>query len=112
MTTARKPIKTSGKVIRVLDGDTIEVAVKIRLNRIDSPETKGIEKEAGIISKEYLIDRIEGKKIDLEIASNDVYRRLLSEVLFEGININDELLEKRLAEVYSVKHHNNGILDI
>lgn len=111
MTTARR-IKTSGKVIRVLDGDTIEVAVKIRLNRIDSPETKGIEKEAGIISKEYLIDRLEGKRIDLEIASNDVYRRLLSEVLIEGTNINDELLDKHLAEVYSVKNHNNGVLDV
>jgi endonuclease YncB( thermonuclease family) len=107
-----KFIKTNAKVLRVLDGDTIEVAVKVRLNRIDAPETKGIEKEMGLVTKERLTERLSGKTVQLQIAANDVYYRLLSEVVIDGINVNDELLGEKLAEIYTPKHHNNGVLDI
>ena len=46
------------RVVRVLDGDTIEVAVqqvyRVRLLDCWAPETKGETKEAGLASKEHL----------------------------------------------------------
>lgn len=105
-------IETKGKVLRVLDGDTIEVAVKIRLNRIDAFETKGIEAEGGAIAKEYLTDRIEGRSVDLQLISRDYYKRVLAEVVVKSININDEMMLLKYAEPYKTKNHNNGKLDI
>lgn len=105
-------IETKGLVTRVLDGDTIKVELTIRLNRIDALETKGIEKEGGLIAKQYLTERLLGRHIDLQLISRDYYKRVLAEVLLKEININNELLEKKFAEVYKTKNHNNGILDI
>jgi endonuclease YncB( thermonuclease family) len=108
----KKVLKADGKVLRVLDGDTIEVAVKIRFAKIDAPETKGIEKPLGDIAKEWLTDKIEGRAVQLEIEANDIYRRLLSRVFLKDENIGDEMLAEKLVEIYTPKHHNNGVLDI
>ncbi|WP_416045886.1 thermonuclease family protein [Priestia megaterium] len=112
MTQSKRSIKTNARVTRIIDGDTIEVALKIRLDRIDAPETKGIEKQSGLITKEYLTERLSGKDVRLEIRSNDVYYRLLSEVVDGEGNVGDDLLALRLAEVYTPEHHNNGKLDV
>lgn len=106
-------IETKGKVTQVLDGDTIKVEMTLRLNRIDAFETKGIEADlGGNEAKEYLTERLLGKHVDLGLVNRDYYKRVLSEIILKGVNINDELLEKKLAEVYKTKNHNNGKLDI
>lgn len=107
-----KPLKVKGKVIRVLDGDTIEVAVKVRLKRIDAPEITGIESAMGDISHEWLEKRVDGKSIMLDIYANDIYYRLISEVFHKEVNIGEEMLTLKLAEVYSPKRHNDGKLDV
>lgn len=99
------------KVLRVIDGDTIEVSVdkmKIRFDFIDSPETRGVEKEDGLITKEWLKEQIEGKTIQLDIKSQDMYHRFLSVVYRDGINLNGEMVKLNLAEIYSPTNHNNG----
>ena len=64
------------KVIDVYDGDSITVDIdlgfgimytgqKIRLADIDAPELRGEEREAGLVSKEALKEKIEGKEITL-----------------------------------------------
>jgi micrococcal nuclease len=107
-----KSNKISARVMRVLDGDTLEMAIKVRLAGIDAPETKGIEKPIGLKTKEWLTERIQGKSVQLEIKGVDVYHRLLANVYDGDSNINDELLENKLVEVYKPENHNNGKLDV
>lgn len=105
-------IQTDGVVTRVIDGDTIEVAVRVRLADIDAPETRGIERAAGLVTKDYLTDRLEEKTVKLVITASDKYRRLLADVYIDGEDVGEEMLEKNLVEVYSPKNHNNGKFDI
>ena len=112
--TTRQPIKgVRPKFDRVVDGDTIAFIMNCRLNRIDAPETRGREAQLGQVTKNYVIERMStAKDIRIDIVDRDYYARLLIELYIDGVNINDELIEKRLAEVYSPKNHNNGVLDI
>lgn len=100
-------------VDRVLDGDTIEVTAKfkVRLDFIDAPETRGVEKPKGDISKQWLKKRIEGKGVKLDIKKEDIYDRSLSVVYKDGVNINGEMIKLNLAEIYSPLNHNNGQQD-
>jgi micrococcal nuclease len=102
------------KVNRVIDGDTVEVqaTLKLRLDFIDTPETKGAEREAGLISKQWLIDALPpGTIIEMDIKKFDIYNRPLSVIYKEGVNVNGEMLKLKLAEVYSPANHNNGKID-
>ncbi len=104
------------KVTDVYDGDTITVEIdlglhtfikgeKIRLHRINAPEVKGVEKEKGIKSRDFLRRKILGKEILLETIKDkdEKYGRYLGEIFLEAkkdqfININDLLVEKGFAE--------------
>lgn len=102
------------KVLRVIDGDTIVVSIdkmNVRLDFIDAPETRGVEKEDGLVTKEWLKEQIEGKTIQLDIKSQDMYHRFLSVVYRDGINLNGEMVKLNLAEIYNPSNHNNGIKD-
>jgi len=97
------------------DGDTITVEIdlglktavkgeKLRLHRINTPEVRGVEKVAGKVSRDYLRSRILGKEIMIETFKDrkGKYGRYLAEIWLEEdgafVNINDELVEKGLAE--------------
>jgi micrococcal nuclease len=112
-TPAAVPIDTQVKVIRVSDGDTIEVASlrhpeakdKVRLLGIDAPEPaeKGA-KEATNALTELLKDR----EIHLEfdepgVVQRDKSNRVLGYVLLNDSNLNIELVRRGLAKVSS-KH--------
>lgn len=105
-------IKVNAKVLRVLDGDTISVEVKVRFARIDAPEIHGIEKPLGEITKQWLEEKLSGKDIQLVVHAGDVYHRLLADVYLGSEDINDEELADKLAEIYTPDHHNNGKLDV
>lgn len=96
--------KITSKVIRVIDGDTVELEFgqKVRYIGIDTPETvhptKSIEcfgREASNKNKEL----VEGKNVILEkdISETDVYGRLLRYVYIEGIFVNDYLVRQGFA---------------
>ena len=86
-----------GEVTRVSDGDTIWVkgsgeqgkGVKVRLDRIDAPESK---QEYGFEAKEYLNGRIGGKTVKVEWEKKDQFGRILGIVYLEDTDINLEMV--------------------
>ena len=86
-----------GEVTRVSDGDTIWVkgngeqgkGVKVRLDRIDAPESK---QDYGFEAKEYLNGRIGGKTVKVEWEKKDQFGRILGLVYLDGADINLEMV--------------------
>lgn len=116
------------KVIRVIDGDTIEIEDKqiVRYIGIDTPETKHPNKNIECFGKEasaFNKRLIEGKQIRIEkdISETDKYKRLLRYVwLFDNLNasqsglfVNDYLVRQGYAYVSTfppdVKYNNQFI---
>jgi micrococcal nuclease len=87
----------SGRVVSVLDGDTIEVLhdgkpERIRLNGIDCPE-KG--QAFGSRAKLATADMIFGKEITLKTHGRDKYGRTIADVLLpDGTNVNQLLVSE------------------
>ncbi|MBL4584532.1 MAG: thermonuclease family protein [Pseudomonadales bacterium] len=100
-----------GKVVSVYDGDTITVDIdlgfhvqvtkeKIRLSRINTPEVRGPERDKGLISRDWLRERIDGKEVTL-VTDKDKkgkYGRWLADVWIGDTCVNDELVDQGLAE--------------
>ena len=104
-----------GRVLRVIDGDTIELLVKqedikqspkikVRLFGIDAPEKKqAFGKEA----KEYLSSLILDKEVILIINDKDKYQRFIGTILLNEKDINKEMVKNGYAwayESYSTKY--------
>jgi len=100
-----------GVVTKVYDGDTITVDVDLgfhvfmkkatlRLYRINTPEVRGPEREKGIISRDWLRERILDKEVILVTRKDQKgkYGRWLADIWIDDICINDELVDKGLAE--------------
>lgn len=109
------PEVTSGVVIKVYDGDTITIAsylpynikdyfrFPIRLLGIDCPEIKGSSEEEKTMAKEardYLSQKILGKKVILKNVSIEKYGRLLADVYLDKIHINNLMIMERYAVKY------------
>ncbi|MBK1971127.1 thermonuclease family protein [Campylobacter sp. 2018MI35] len=92
------------KVIKVIDGDTIEVLNlkgdknKIRLFGIDAPELK---QKFGIEAKNYLRSIIQDKKVKIIYKDKDIYDRILAIVEFDNLDINQIMVSKGFAWSYS-----------
>ncbi len=98
------------KVLSVYDGDTITVKInlgfnvaiekmKIRLADIDAPEVKGKSRNAGLLSRDYLRERILGKDIILRTLKDKTgsFGRYIGRIYLDGKNINDELVANGYA---------------
>ncbi len=102
-------------VLEVYDADTITVdidlgletwvrGVKVRLYGINAPEVRGKERPEGLISRDWLRDRILGKDIVLRTHKDKKgkYGRWLGTVFShekEPVSLNDEMVSKGLAVV-------------
>lgn len=93
--------------IRIIDGDTIELNKdKIRFAGIDTPELgqtclKDFKKiDCGQLSKNFLSNLIDGKKITCEIEGEDFYGRLIGECFVEGKSISSILVRNGFAFAY------------
>ena len=111
--------KIPANVIRVVDGDTINVRFKeelddgniykVRLIGIDTPESKHIDKskntKEGQIAYEYTKKMLEGKDIILEfdIAPKDKYGRFLAYVYLENELYNKHLLDIGYAKIMTIQ---------
>lgn len=109
-------IRETAKVLRVIDGDTIEVLVEsyedtVRLIGIDSPETlderKPIQcfgKEAFAKADEILTNKTVTLESDPTQGNKDEYKRLLRYVfLLDGTNFNEFMIKEGYAREYTFK---------
>lgn len=108
--------KEAARVLRVVDGDTIEVSLSnrretVRLIGIDSPEIKDERKSAQCFGKEASIKAKEvltGKAIILESdptqENRDEYGRLLRYVFLDGANFNKFMIGEGYAYEYTFKN--------
>jgi len=81
---------------------------KLRLNRIDTPELRGNEREEGLVARDYLRELIDGKEVILQTVSDKAgkYGRYLAEIWkmnSDGswLNINDHLIQEGYAKYYN-----------
>lgn len=94
----------SGKVINVIDGDTIVLKTqdrkikKIRLAQIDAPE---MSQKFGSESRKALADEILGKNVNVLIFDIDQYRRTVGTVIYKKRDINRYMIKRGYAYVYT-----------
>jgi endonuclease YncB( thermonuclease family) len=94
----------SGKVVSVLDGDTIDIlhnkrAKQIRLNGIDAPE-KG--QAFGQKAKQFVSEQAFGKEVTVKTFGLDKYGRTIGDVFLpDGRMLNEELVREGLAWWYT-----------
>lgn len=97
------------EVIKVIDGDTIDVRVdlgfsvfkevRLRLARINAPELKGAEKQAGLASRRVLSDMLLTDNAQARVyikteQETDKYGRYIADVyLKDGLCVNERLVE-------------------
>lgn len=85
----------TGKVIGVLDGDTIDMLIdgrpyRIRLEGIDAPEKR---QAYGQRSRQHLSDMIYGKQVKLSSSGSDRYGRTLGHIYTaDGVWVNREMI--------------------
>jgi micrococcal nuclease len=115
-----KPYYYIADIVKVYDGDTVtavvdlgfktSVKIKIRLVGIDTPEirTKDLdEKEKGLITRDWLRERILGKKVLLHTTKRGKFGRWLGTIWnieqikpeFEN-SYNNQLIKENLAKEY------------
>ena len=98
------PVATESqvKVVRVIDGDTIEIAggAHVRYIGMDTPETYPKVEFYGPEAKAKNIELVEGKLVTLEkdVSDTDKYGRLLRYVYVDGVFVNGELVRLGYAE--------------
>lgn len=94
--------KVSARVLKVIDGDTIEVDYegrkeKVRYTGIDCPE---IKQEWGINAKDLNTLLLSGYiELELDVQERDRFGRILAYVWSYGKMVNEELVKKGLAMV-------------
>ena len=113
------PEITSGKIVRVYDGDTVTIATRIsvdgkeipkifrfnvRLLGIDTPELRtknAMEKALAIKARDALNAYIMNKTVTLQSVSYDKYGRILADVITsDRVNISDWMISNGYAVKY------------
>ncbi len=96
--------RVSGIVTKIIDGDTIEVAIgenvfKVRYVGIDCPEGISTQEAFGMEATQKNKDLVLGKKVILikDISETDQYNRLLRYVFVDDIFVNYELVAQGYA---------------
>lgn len=93
----------AGRVVGVLDGDTITLLdasrqqYRIRLAEVDAPEKN---QPFGQASKKSLSDLAYGREARAECPSTDRYGRYVCKVYVDGENVNAQQVARGLAWVY------------
>lgn len=93
----------SGRVVRVIDGDTVSVLDRdntqhrIRLAQIDAPESKQAYSK---VAKDALAALIANKEVQVRVQGNDRYKRVLGEIYLGEQNINLHLVRQGYAWAY------------
>lgn len=98
----------TGKIISVLDGDTVTVLDssntqhRIRLAQIDAPEKR---QAFGDRSKESLASLAFGKTCAINVETKDRYGREVAQIVCSGIDVNLEQVRRGMAWAYRKYSH-------
>jgi len=107
---------TVSKVISVYDGDTfrgnidslppiVGKNIPIRVNGIDTPEIRGkcqYEKDLALEARDFVRARLaNAKEIKLTNLQRGKYFRVVANVVVDGVSLERELLDNKLAYEYS-----------
>ena len=107
---------TVSKVISVYDGDTFRVDIEslppivgknipIRLNGVDTPEIRGkcqYEKDLALKARDFVRNKLaNAKEIKLTKLQRGKYFRVVADVMIDGVSLEQELLENKLAYKYT-----------
>jgi micrococcal nuclease len=99
----------------IYDADSMTAAISVgfhmtaripcRLASINAPELTEPERAQGLVARDYLRERLggavaEGREIIMYSHKRDKYGRWLITLFVDGVNINDELVEKGYAQPY------------
>lgn len=95
-------VTVKGTVLRVLDGDTIDLRmsdrdIRVRFSGIDAPEKL---QEYGANASEQLKRMIEGDQVVVQVSGKDRYGRYIGSVWRGRTNINLIMVERGHAWVY------------
>ena len=105
----------NASLLRVVDGDTVDALIdlgfsvwvkkRIRLYKIDAPETRTRdleEKEQGFITKERLTELLSTNDGKFTLISHGVgkYGRCLGTIIINNVDINELLITEGLAKEY------------
>ena len=96
--------QTTITIDRCYDGDTCTSTdgEKIRLACIDTPELRG--KRADPIpakaARDYLNGLVAGEEVSIRRITKDRYGRTVAELSKDGVNIQEQLVDKGFASVY------------
>jgi endonuclease YncB( thermonuclease family) len=92
-----------GLVVRVADGDTLDVldagrrTLRVRMLGIDAPEGG---QAYGKVARQVLKDRVIQRRVTVRVQERDRYGRLVGKVLLEGVDLNLELVREGMAWHY------------
>jgi micrococcal nuclease len=102
----------SGKVINVVDGDTIDILVDVgyyittthrfRLLGVNCLEVHGDTKAAGLDAAAYTRDTLLGQTVRIRTAKSDSFGRWLCQVFLGDVDFNQSLIDRGLAVPYMV----------
>ena len=107
---------TVSKLISVYDGDTFRVDIDslspivgknipIRLNGVDTPEIRGKcehEKDLAIKARDFVRNKLaNAKEVKLTKLQRGTYFRVIADVMIDGVNLGQELLDNELAYKYT-----------
>tara|TARA_A100001515_G_scaffold112546_1_gene93719 strand:+ start:178 stop:504 length:327 start_codon:yes stop_codon:yes gene_type:complete len=99
------------RIISVYDGDTVTALVdlgfgitnkiKIRLKGINTPEIRGSERPRGLISRDFLREKVLNKDIIIETFKDKKgkYGRYIGTLWLDEENVNELLVEQGYAEI-------------
>jgi micrococcal nuclease len=101
-------------IIKVYDGDTVtalidlgcnvKITEKIRLADVDTPELRGEERESGLISRDWLREKILDKDVLLHTNKDKKgkYGRYIGTIFLAGetVSINEQIINEGLGKLY------------
>ncbi len=106
------PAQARARVVRAVDGDTLEVAFDgrredVRLIGVDTPETVKPDTPVqcfGPRASAFTHSHLDGRRVRLVfgVERRDVYDRLLAYVFFRGRLFNAELVRRGLARTLAI----------
>lgn len=104
---------TAFRVCRIVDGDTLTVKgrdrieIIIRLAGIDAPE---LDQPYGLQAKSALAEEVEGQEVNVRVFKRGKYGRYVGDVSVAGRCINLQLVQRGYAWAASGSRSNGGLL--